>query len=75
MRHIRKDVFSVEDFCVLESCFSYCSFLLHTQDYFVTDFINPCILLLHAEDPSIRVQESRMWVPLFIEPSVPVMCI
>ena len=75
MRHIRKGVFSVEDFCVLESCFSYCSFLLHTQDYFMTDFINPCILLLHAEDPGIRVQESRMWVPLFIESSVPVMCI
>lgn len=45
VRHIRKDIFSVEDFCVLESCFSYCSFLLQTQDYFMTDFIKPCMLL------------------------------
>ena len=52
-----------------------CSFLLQTQDYFVSDFIKPCILLLHAKDLNIRVQESRMWVPLFTEPSVPLMCI
>lgn len=44
VRHVRQDIFSVEDFGVLKSCFSY---FIH--------FCYSCMLQLHAKDPSLRV--------------------
>lgn len=44
VRRVRQDIFSVEDFGVLKSCFSY---FIH--------FCYSCMLQLHAKDPSLRV--------------------
>ena len=56
VRHVRQDIFSVEDFGVLKSCFSY--FIHFCFKLKIYDFIRPfysCMLQLHAKDPSLRV--------------------
>lgn len=72
VRHVRQDIFSVEDFGVLKSCFSY--FIHFCYKLKIYDFIRPfysCML----ETLVLECTESRIWVPLFTEPSVSLMCI
>ena len=53
VRHIRQDIFSVEDFGVLESCFSH--FIHFCYKLKIYDLFHSAILQLHTKDPSIRV--------------------
>ena len=67
---------SIEDFGVLKSCFSYfIHFCYKLKIYWgMTDFIRPfysCMLKTLV----LECMESRMWVPLFTERSVSLMCI
>ena len=76
VRHVRQDIFSVEDFGVLKSCFSYLFISVTSSRYMISlgHFTVACYSCM-LKTLALECTESRMWVPLFTEPSVSLMCI